>query len=146
MIAPARTIRSEFAYDEGARMASRRILVADGDYDACDAVVESLRRRGYEVDFAYDAQSALELAGRRPYDLAVLDHWPPYLDAFGLHRRLRQMAPGTITVVTGDGAVHESADAARNPGVARLLSRSVDREPLCELVDELLGIREIVAA
>ena len=127
-------------------MATRRILIADGDYDTCDLLVEGLRGRGYQVDFAYDAQDALELAGRRHYDLAILDHWPPYLDAFGLYRRLRLAAPGTITVITGDGAVHEGPDAARHPGVARLLSRSVDREPLFELIDELLGVHEFAAA
>jgi DNA-binding NtrC family response regulator len=126
-------------------MATGRILLVDGDYDACDALVESLRERGYQVDFAYNAQDALELAGRH-YELAILDHWPPYLDAFGLHRRLRMTAPGTITVVIGDGALHESPDAARHPGVARLLSRSADRESLFEIVDELLGVHEIAAA
>lgn len=144
MIAPARPIHSE-PY-EGAGTATRRILVADGDYDACDALVENLRRRGYQVDFAYDAESALELARQRPYDLALLDHWPPYLDAFGLYRRLRMIRPGMATVVLGDGGVQESPDAARNPGVARLLSRAIDREPLVGVVDELLGAGEIAAA
>ena len=144
MIAPARLIHSEPG--EGTRTATRWVLVADGDYDACDALVDSLRRRGYQVDFAYDAEGALELVRQRPYDLALLDHWPPYLDAFGLYRRLRMARPGITAVVVGDGAVQESPDASRNPGVARLLSRAIDREPLFDLIDELLGVREIVAA
>ena len=128
-------------------MAARRILVVNGDYDACDSTVEALKGCGYQVDFAYDAQSALELVRHKPYGLAVLDHWPPYVDAFGLFRRLRLTAPTLRTVILSSGEVVDSPEASHNPGVARLLVRTADPESVLAVAREFVAApAEIVAA
>ena len=144
MIAPAPSLEPPPRDAVVAR--TRRILVADGDYDACDALVDMLRSRGHQVDFAYDAQTVVELVRQRPYELVILDHWPPYLDAFGLDRRLRLAAPGTKMVILDPAGDREDTDTRRSPGAARVLSRLSGFDAVLMLLEELQSEPAEIAA
>jgi DNA-binding response OmpR family regulator len=67
----------------------RLILIADDDDDILVLVRTVLERSGHEVMVARDGAQALELAGRRRPDLAVLDISMPELDGLEVLRRLR---------------------------------------------------------
>jgi DNA-binding response OmpR family regulator len=55
------------------------ILIVDSSPDAADALGQLCEARGHEVDYAYDAASALEAARRLKPDLLLLD--PLLVDA-----------------------------------------------------------------
>ena len=51
----------------------RRILVVDDNVDAADTLAEALAMAGYDAEVAYDGPSALALAKRKAFDVAILD-------------------------------------------------------------------------
>jgi two-component system response regulator ResD len=83
---------------------SGRILVVDDDPTVSDVVDRYLRRAGYLVTLAGDGLHALELADREPPDLVVLDIMLPGLDGLAVCRRLRQISPVPVILLTALGA------------------------------------------
>jgi len=65
------------------------ILLAEDDPDILFMVAFKLRRAGLEVLEATDGPSALEVARRRPPDLALLDIRMPRIDGITVCRELR---------------------------------------------------------
>ena len=49
------------------------LLVIEDECALCEAIVRSLRRLAYSVDYCYDGDKALELLGVERYDLVLLD-------------------------------------------------------------------------
>ncbi len=80
------------------------ILVVDDDPTVSDVVARYLRRDGYQVTLADDGLRALEVAERTPPDLVVLDVMLPGLDGLAVCRRLREIMPVPIILLTALGA------------------------------------------
>lgn len=84
---------------------SSRVLVVDDD----PAVLSGLRRtfvlEGYEVSVAEDGEAALDQAHDRPFDLIVLDVMLPGLDGLEVCRRLRELSPTPILMLTARDTV-----------------------------------------
>lgn len=66
-----------------------RILVVDDEVSLADAVAKSLRREGYAVDVANDAQSALDRLAVNAYDVVTLDLNLPDMDGREVCRIIR---------------------------------------------------------
>ncbi|HSM91332.1 MAG TPA: response regulator [Anaeromyxobacteraceae bacterium] len=89
-----------------------KILVVEDDEDNRELLAELLRLEGHLVEAAADAERALELAAREPFDVVVADVGLPRMDGIALARELRRSAPRVAVVAVsgyGDGA--ELADA-----------------------------------
>lgn len=122
--------------------ASQSVLVVDGDYDNCDTVTASLTARGYAVHDASDAATARELVERHEYAVAVLYHWPPYLDALGLFRRVQHVRPALPVVIVAPGdVVAPPAESGR----ARVVVPPAGLEHVLATVDELTARAEQAA-
>jgi two-component system, chemotaxis family, CheB/CheR fusion protein len=87
----------------GIAPAELRILLVDDHEDTRQSLERLLRRRGYKVETAGDARSALELAARLPFDLLVSDIGLPDESGFELIRRLRLERPIKGIAVSGFG-------------------------------------------
>jgi len=70
---------------------SKRILVVDDEAEIVDLLRDILVSEGFEVDAAFNAESALEFIKASIYDAALLDFNLPDMDAVMLHHRIRQM-------------------------------------------------------
>lgn len=70
-------------------MPTYHILVVDDDPLVCKGLKFNLEQAGYEVSTASTARSALELAGRNPFDVAILDIGLPDENGFDLCKRLQ---------------------------------------------------------
>ena len=80
----------------------KRVLVIDDDEPILEAIGLALADEGYEVDTAPHGAAALEIAGRRPPHLILLDMRMPVMDGWQFVRAYRQR-PGPhapIVVVT----------------------------------------------
>src|SRR3954454_5348087 len=71
---------------------STRILVVEDNRDSREMVRTLLSEsgNGYEVTAVETAAEALELDGKKAFDLYILDIWLPGMDGLGLCRRLRE--------------------------------------------------------
>jgi CheY-like chemotaxis protein len=114
------------------------ILVVDDDVDTCQNLSDILTDMGYHVDTAHDGPTALGLARRRRYDVALLDFKMPGMDGLTLYRELRQVQAETVAIVVTAfaGKTTEEALAA---GAWRVLPKPVDFPRLLALVAQALG-------
>ena len=69
-----------------------RVLIADDNRDAADALGVLLRLSGYEVHVTYDGESALALACAHLPECLLLDIAMPRMDGYTLARRIREEA------------------------------------------------------
>ncbi len=120
-------------------MNSASILVVDDEVDTCRNLSDILTDLGYQVDTALDGFAALELARKKPYDLALLDLKMPGMDGLTLYRELRKLRSSTVAIVATAYAVKATAEEALAAGVWQVLAKPVDLGRLLSLVDEALG-------
>jgi len=80
-----------------------RIVVVEDEPDLRDAVAEYLGANGYDVLTAENAAAMRELAGREPFDLAILDIAMPGEDGLSLGRWLRAEYPAGIIYASAAG-------------------------------------------
>jgi len=72
-------------------MATKKILVVEDNEDTREILLYRIRRMGnYEVLLAAHGKEALEIAGRSPPDLIIMDLKMPVLDGWETTRALRQ--------------------------------------------------------
>jgi len=109
-----------------------RILVVDDDRPLLRALHITLSARGYDVQVAQDARTALDLAARHPPDLAVVDLGLPDLDGLHLITALRGWSSAPILVLSarhGEPAKIDALDAGADDyvtkpfGMGELLAR-----------------------
>jgi DNA-binding response OmpR family regulator len=70
-------------------MPTYHVLVVDDDSLVCKGLKFNLEQAGYMVSTASTARSALELAGRNAFDVAILDIGLPDENGFDLCKRLQ---------------------------------------------------------
>ena len=80
-----------------------RVLVVDDDENVAEVLSRYLEREGYVVDTAADGNSALEQALRTLPDLVLLDLMLPGMDGLEVCRRLREVAPIPVIMLTARG-------------------------------------------
>lgn len=115
------------------------ILVVDDEVDTCHNLKDILTDLGYEADVAFDGASALELARKRPYAVALLDLKMPGMDGLTLYRELRKIRSSTVAIVVTAYASKDTTEEALAAGAWHVLAKPVDLPRLMGLVGEALG-------
>lgn len=91
----------------------RRVLIADDNADAADALARMLTLSGHAARAVYDGQQALDVADEFRPDVALLDLGMPVLDGYETARRLRTRPDGRrLTLIALSGWGH-AADKQR---------------------------------
>ena len=115
---------------------ARRILIADDNEDAADALAMLLRLAGHEVCTAHGGQAALDLAGTFKPEIALLDIGMPDLNGYDVARQLRGSAQGKalrLIALTGWGQ-EDDKRRARDAGFDHHLTKPVDPRRLNALL------------
>ena len=73
------------------------MLVVDDNRDSADSAVTILRLLGHQAESAYTGQEAVEVLGRYPAEVVLLDLSMPDMDGFETLRRLRAL-PGRANI------------------------------------------------
>ena len=123
--------------------AAPRVLVADDNVDAAEAIAALLRMDGYAVDVVHDGVAALRTARERQPFAAFLDIGMPGMDGYLLATQIRRQPWGErvfLVAVTGwgQGADRDRAVAA---GFDLHLTKPVDFESVSALLAKRLETR-----
>jgi DNA-binding NtrC family response regulator len=117
------------------------VLVVEDDALMRSFIADVLDGAGYRVEVAGDAEAALALLGREPFDLVITDLKMPGLDGLELLRRGKAVrADSRWVMITAHGSVGTAVDAMKagasdfllkpfgSPEELRLVARRVMRE------------------
>ena len=122
-----------------------KILVVDDERGLCAGIQEALKRKGYVVDAANDAPTALKMIGERLYNLVVTDMKMPEMSGLELLKEAKQKSRDTqFILMTAYGTV-ESAVEAMKEGAYDYLSKPLDMLRLRALVLKALEFQALVA-
>ncbi|WP_066398866.1 sigma-54-dependent transcriptional regulator [Neobacillus mesonae] len=95
-------------------MGKNRILIVDDEKDLVDLLVFRLRRKGYEVDFALNAEDAVPLIHEHYYDLAIYDIRLPKMNGIALLKETKKIQSEIqVIMLTGHGTIETAIEAIR---------------------------------
>lgn len=106
------------------------LLIVDDDEEFRSIAARRFSRRGYRTQEAADGESALDLAARRQFHVAVVDLVMPGLSGLDLLRKLKAGSPDCeVVMLTGQGTIETAVEAMKR-GACDFLSKPF---PLAEL-------------
>jgi len=118
-----------------------RILCVEDNRDSREMIATLLRETNseYEVVAVETAAEALDIAGRTPFDLYILDIWLPGMDGVELCRRLRERGiREPIMFFSAMGVQIKDRDYVLAAGANEFLIKSVDLDRFTGTVQRLL--------
>jgi signal transduction histidine kinase len=122
-----------------------RILIVDDDEALLEALPEALRLRmnGIAVDTAATAFDALERIRDVDYDAIVSDIKMPGMDGLELLTEIKQLRPGTPTLlITGHGE-HDLAVRALRGGAYDFVQKPIDRDYFFASLERAIRMRRL---
>ena len=122
-----------------------KILVVDDEQGLCAGLQEALRRDGYVVDAATDADAALKLARERLFNLVISDIKMPGLTGLELLSQVRAHHRDTLFIMMTAYGTVESAVEAMKQGAYDYLPKPLDLKRLRVVVQKALEFQAVVA-
>ena len=118
-----------------------RLLLVDDEEDLVDFLSQRLVKRGFVVETATSGERAVDLAGGRTFDVAVVDLKLPDMDGIAVIRELKKLQPFVETIMlTGHGS-HETALEAGKLQTYRYLLKPYDFDQLIEKIGSAVEAR-----
>ncbi|HLF25650.1 MAG TPA: hybrid sensor histidine kinase/response regulator [Anaerolineae bacterium] len=125
-------------------MAKQRILVADDSRDVAAFLQGYLSQQGYEVQVAYDGETAVRLFTTQPFDLVLTDLQMPRLNGLGVLHRVKERAKETqVIILTGHASLDTALDALRHGAYDYLLKPVENVDQLQFTIDRALLQRSL---
>lgn len=119
------------------------ILVVDDELSVRDSLSKWFKEDGYRVEAAENANKALSLMSKGPWDIILLDIKMPGMDGLELQKRLREIdKTASIIMITAFAAV-DSAVQALKEGAFDYVTKPVDPEHLSHLVQNALRTKKL---
>lgn len=113
------------------------VLIVDDEQDIIEALVNYLD--DYEVDFAYDVDSALKKLVSGKFKIVLTDIMMPGLDGNELLRRVRDMNPGIqVIMMTGQTTLLRAIESLRDGALRYLLKPFDDISEVDKAIDEAI--------
>lgn len=128
---------------KSANSPSRTILLVDDDLQVCRLIERILSDEDIRILTAHSGASAVQIAGRTPLDLVILDVKLPDMNGTEVLRRLRNIDAGmAVIMVTGYGSP-ETVRAAMELGAVDYLTKPFSRQEMTQVVREALTSRRV---
>ena len=80
-----------------------RVLIVDDEKLLVKGLAKSLKNEGYEIEVAYDGESARGKLGKTEFNLIILDIMLPGIDGLTLCREIRSVSGVPIIMLTARG-------------------------------------------
>src|SRR6476619_8380887 len=121
MTLPARTVL--WVDDEGELLESHRIF---------------LRSKGYDVSWASNADDAVELLRRQPFDILLLDEQMPGKRGLEVYRDVREIAPTIPVVMVTKSEEDSTLKEAIGVNVRDYLVKPINPRQVLSIVTQIL--------
>lgn len=118
----------------------RRVLVVDDEVHIRDILQEYLVEENFQVETASDGFAALELLGRKSFDLVITDIKMPRIDGRLLYEAIRRQSPELarrVIFATGDTLSRETNRFIENTGNPNL-RKPIKLEKVLQAIDAVL--------
>ena len=113
------------------------VLLVDDEIELVSTLAERLSFRGVMVDWTASAEEALEMGGKKSYDIAVLDVKMPGIDGFKLKRFLQEKNPKMKFIfLTGHGSEDYYRLGSSETGAEFYLVKPVQIEDLIDKMNK----------
>ena len=113
-----------------------RILIVDDDENMCETLSDILEDKGYGVVIARDGARAVAEAGRRHFDLALIDIMMPGMNGVETLRGIKKADPETTTMImTGHSALEGMVSDALKAGVDGVLYKPFEIATVVEMIE-----------
>ncbi|HTM54695.1 MAG TPA: sigma-54 dependent transcriptional regulator [Pirellulales bacterium] len=120
------------------------LLLVDDDRQVLESMADWLRDQGYQLDVASSYAGAVELLGKKSYELLLVDIRLQDGDGFDLLAHAKQNFPGlTVILITGYGTVETAIEAIR-AGAFDLLTKPLIDEELELAIERALKQRTVI--
>ncbi len=119
------------------------LLLVDDDEDFLNVLAIAMRKRGFTVSLAGNADSAFALAKEDPPEFAVVDLKMPGNSGLVLVRQLASLQAGTkIVVLTGYASIATAIEAIKL-GATHYLAKPVDADEIVAAFDKQSGNTDV---
>jgi CheY-like chemotaxis protein len=117
------------------------VLVVDDVPDVTEMIALFLKHAGYDVATADSATMALQLAGRKAFDLIISDIGMPEMNGYEFAESLRTLTDYRSTPIIAVTGYSEYDDRARalQAGFNAHLTKPIDPSRLLDLMNQLLA-------
>ena len=119
-------------------LAAKAILWVDDEAELLEPHRLLLAGKGYEVVAATNADDALELLRRRPWDLLLLDEQMPGTRGLEAHRAIRELAPALPVVMVTKSEEDATLKEAIGANIRDYLVKPVTPRQLLAVVTRIL--------
>jgi EAL domain-containing protein (putative c-di-GMP-specific phosphodiesterase class I)/CheY-like chemotaxis protein len=117
-----------------------RVLVVDDDAAVLKSVVRVLQSAGHEVTGTDRGAACLEVAGRQPFEAAIVDYKLPDMSGLEVLQRLRDLQPRCVRMLMTGELVLPLVVTAVNVGkVSRVIEKPFSANKLVETVQEAVN-------
>ncbi|MHC0037589.1 response regulator transcription factor [Pseudoneobacillus sp. C159] len=92
---------------------TKTIMFVDDDYNISKVTGIYLKKAGYQVQFAYDGEEALDVFQTRPPDAIILDLMLPKLDGMAVCEKIRRTSQVPIIMLTAKGQTADKIEGLK---------------------------------
>ncbi len=116
------------------------LLVVGDDENACIHLAKVLSAKEWQIDTAWDASRAMQLARRKLYDAVVFNYRASEAEQGAeICRQIRRLQPHAREVYLAGSPRIDTVYHAVEAGAERVLPKPVDPEELIKVIEEQLS-------
>ncbi|HOX29243.1 MAG TPA: sigma-54 dependent transcriptional regulator, partial [bacterium] len=124
-------------------MSEETILVVDDEKNIVATVAMTLKSDGYKVRSAHSGEEALEIAEKKPIDLAIVDIMMPGMDGLEFLKIVREKWPETIVIMMSGHGTISTAVQATKLGAYDFIEKPLSREKLLLTAKRALDFKRL---
>ncbi len=120
-----------------------KLLIVDDEMHVRESLSSWFIEDGYEVETAKDANEALNLLSKKPFDIVITDIKMPGMDGVELQRRIKEVSPSVAVVLITAYASVQTAVQALKEGAYDYITKPFDPEQLSRVVEKALSQKKL---
>lgn len=87
--------------------ALKKLLILEDDKEMCEELSKILKEEGYDVDMAFDGDSAKSTIQKNNHEVYILDMKVPGIGGLGLLREIKDKSPQTkVLIISANPAIN----------------------------------------